>query len=187
MSTLAEMRHRSIRVPRYEGEQETASHEAGHAVAAVVLRRRVAYVTIIAEGGDNGHLGLCTLGDVPTLRQFLDGTVELSDTARKRAEREMERAAIVTAAGPAATFRFRGGAEVWDDPGLLADRDALTAVAAWAAGTSEGASILVDKWHARATEIVREHWADVCSVSEALMRERVLSGSQVRSLMGIGK
>jgi hypothetical protein len=182
MSELAEMRRRVVRIPRYVGEEETAHHEAGHAVAAVVLKRRISYVTIIAEGGDDGHLGLCRLGDLPTLREYLDGTTELADRARKQGERDLTRSAIISAAGPAATFRHRGGAEVWDDPGLIADRNATTGCAAWLAGSSDGASLLVDRWHAEATKIVQEHWTAVCSVAEELLRERVLSGQRVRQL-----
>jgi hypothetical protein len=147
----------------------------------------MAYVTIIAEGGDDGYLGLCRFTEVPATMKYLEGIAELSDRQRKRAELDIARDAIVTAAGPAATFRRRGGVEAWDEPGLIGDRNALTSIAIGMAGSSVGATCLLDKWHAEATELVHEHWPAVCAVAEALQSERVLSGRQVQRLLRLGR
>lgn len=180
MSDLADLRRRATHAPHHANEKETAHHEAGHAIAAVVLKRGICYVTILEEGGkNNGHLGRCVIHGLPSLEQFLDGTHGLSSKARKRAEYD---AAIITAAGPAATFQHRGGVEQWD-PGLLADRHEVSRFAARLAPTGDGMSLLLDRWHAEASEIVRDHWTAVCAVAEALHRERVLSGRQVQQLV----
>lgn len=68
-----------------------AHHEAGHAIAAVELKRTILYVSVQPSGDCPGH---CALGNMSTARKGL----------RRRIEREI----LILLSGPAAEAAFAG-------------------------------------------------------------------------------
>lgn len=75
----------------------TAYHEAGHAVVAYFLHRRVTGVTIIR---DKDTMGLCRLGKIPDIPLDWDSS--------HRVRMQLERDAMIDLAGNIAEYIFRG-------------------------------------------------------------------------------
>lgn len=180
MNVLQALRASRIQTPRYEGEAETAHHEAGHAVVAHSLGIPIEFATVMPSDVDESA-GLCRLRDRPFLARFLDEQSEFTDSQRKRAERELVSHAIVSLAGPMAHARFRGSPP--DEVAGSADIAAALELAIRLAGSSEQASALLTEWTIQANKIVEERWSEVTALATELQRERVLSGHQIRQVL----
>ena len=76
--------------------ERVAYHEAGHAVAAIALRRAVKLVSIVPRGDTNGR----------TVKQKLPSTFRPGHDART--SRFVERDIMISLAGPVAQEKFQG-------------------------------------------------------------------------------
>jgi ATP-dependent Zn protease len=144
-----------------------AFHEAGHAVAAYVLRRRINLVTIVGGDGHNGRVSL----------------TELAPRHLKRRERD----AIIGLAGVPAERRLLGGKH--DRRGFENDRlGVLELLEDIAVRRGENPELVLESRISDALEeakrIVNDHWPAVESLADQLLRRRTLSGRAARKLLG---
>jgi hypothetical protein len=152
----------------------TAYHEAGHAVAAVVLRKQFRHVVIgldvLSDGRRvNGHLKWVGSGSF---------NPELDTEVRTRFI--CKRTAVVEFAGPIAGARLLGRKR-W---GRGCDHDVL-----WAAKMINHISRTRDEARAhrkrlqdKAERLVTEHWLSINAVAHALLAKRRLSYREVRKI-----
>jgi ATP-dependent Zn protease len=143
-----------------------AFHEAGHAVAAYVLRRRINLVTIVGGDGHNGRVSL----------------TELAPRHLKRRERDV----VIGLAGVPAERRLLGGKH--DPRGFENDRlGVLKTLRDTAMRRGEDPELLLESRVQAALKeaksIVNEHWPAVESLADELLRRRTLSGRAVRKLL----
>jgi len=140
----------------------TAYHEAGHAVAALVLGRPVAWVSIRP---DRKYLGLCAFGK---------GVFRPS-------EDWVEREAIISLAGPAAEAGFTGE---MDWPAAARDYDYAFDLARGRGGDAKKADRLVKRWLAKADHLLGrgDTWEAVERIAAELVRVDEISGRAARHL-----
>jgi ATP-dependent Zn protease len=140
----------------------TAYHEAGHAVAALVLGRPVARVSIRP---DRKFLGVCT---------FDKGVVRPS-------EDWVEREAMIALAGPAAEAGFTGE---MDWAAAAHDHDYAFDLARARGGDGKKADRLVKRWLAKADHLLgrADAWAAVERIAAELIRRDEISGRAARHL-----
>jgi hypothetical protein len=155
--------------------KRVAYHEAGHAVACVLLRIPVVRVTIRP---DRRGLGAVRWGDVTRMR--IPGMRGVSGVARVRAIRE--RLAVMALAGPAAQGILVGHLAVWCCCG---DRRFAHRQLRPFSRTEEGCANHVLKLEARASKILRgaRVWAAVSDAAAALLESETLNSSQVRRIV----
>jgi hypothetical protein len=187
-------------------ERQTAHHEAGHAVAAAVLRARIAYVTIVPDQ-ELGTLGACHMPGV--LRREV---CPLSPDYGRMVKVEpdwwpgwrMRNEIVVLLAGPAAELRFRGrlpvrypGARALERVGSaggfasaegyeLVDGDAAPATdhaLSLAGCDGEQAGRILDEQWRRTRALITDRWGAVRAVAESLVAEQTLSGARVRRIV----
>lgn len=178
-----------------------AYHEAGHAVAAVLLRRAITYVSIVPTDECLGHVrhptGVAdpdrqsgdTFREQPPLEpEAIAGWWERSQRwavtyeARLALRRSRARADIaICLAGPRAEKRFSGR---WDNRGARHDRELTLALAdRLANGSSVTTKGILDQEDARADRILKENWPSVEAVADALLGKSQLSGREVRAIV----
>jgi hypothetical protein len=141
----------------------TAYHEAGHAVAALVLGRPVAWVSIRP---DRKYLGVCAFGK---------GVFRPS-------EDWVEREAVIALAGPAAEAGFTGE---MDWVGAAYDYDYAFGLARGRGGRDDKrADRLVKRWLAKADHLLGrgDTWDSVERIATELMRLEEISGRAARHL-----
>lgn len=145
-----------------ENREITAYHEAGHAVAALVLGRPVAWVSIRP---DRVFLGIC---------KFDKGVFRPS-------EDWIEREAIISLAGPAAEAGFTGE---MDWAGAARDYDYAFELARGRGGETKKADRLVKRWLAKADHLLGrgDTWDAVERIAAELMRLDEVSGRAARHL-----
>jgi hypothetical protein len=151
-------------IPGSEPDWNTAYHEAGHAVAAYLLGRRIKFATHEHPVG---------------------GCVELSDLAPNQSKRR-EKDVIVALAGTAAERRFRGGKHNRDgsESDFQAARDLVHDIA-----TRRGedpATVQRDRLQVAldaAKAIPETHWTAITALAKALVVRRTMSGAAVRRLL----
>ena len=155
--------------------KRVAYHEAGHAVACVLLRIPVVHVTIRP---DRWGLGAVRWGDVTRLR--VPGMRGVSGVARVRAIRE--RLAVMALAGPVAQGILVGHYAVWCCCG---DRRFAHRQLAPFSRTEEELANHVLNLESRASKILRgaRVWAAVERVADALLESETLNSSQVRKII----
>jgi hypothetical protein len=140
----------------------TAYHEAGHAVAALVLGRPVAWVSIRP---DRKYLGVCA---------FAKGVFRPS-------EDWVEREAVIALAGPAAEAGFTGQ---MDWTGAAHDYDYAFGLARGRGGDDKRADRLVKRWLAKADHLLGrgDTWDAVERIAAELVRLEEISGRAARHL-----
>lgn len=139
----------------------TAVHEAGHAVVALRLRRRVGDLSI-APFGD--ALGTCAIW-VPT------GGNPLDPTPRKM--RAIRDAVVICLAGSAAEIHGQEGTRnLWS-----ADDYEMAEKLAESVG---GSNALVRWGQVRACNLVERHWVEIEAVATELLKSTTLLGSTAR-------
>ncbi len=169
------MRARGCRASR-KGEPITltAYHEAGHAVAAVLLRCPVESITI-EPGEDSGCLGRCVLGDRPS---WLCPDTSGGSRARFYIERRM----MILLAGRVAESKHLGRPY---HEGSEGDEDKIARLAEVICG-SDGEDQKFIAWlHARTVNLlsVEEHWQAVERVVAELLERKTLKGAAVRRVV----
>jgi ATP-dependent Zn protease len=145
-----------------DSREITAYHEAGHAVAAMVLGRPVAWVSIRP---DRIFLGQCAFGK---------GVIRPS-------EDWVEREAIIALAGPAAEAGFTGEMN-W--PAAARDHDYAFSLARGRGGDDKRADRLVKRWLAKADHLLGrgQTWDAVERIAAELVRLEEISGRAARHL-----
>jgi ATP-dependent Zn protease len=147
-------------------EERTAFHEAGHAVAAHVLRRKIEFVTI-AKG--EGRAGLARLSDI-----------------RPNQWTRRERDIVVAFAGPFAEIRKYGQAKaagVDDDLQYIRSEIDLVARARNPIASAEDVERLRTELSQRGQALVDSHWTEIEAVAFALLKYETLSGAVVKRLL----
>lgn len=153
------------RVPR----RSVAIHEAGHAVAAIAVRRGVHGATIVPEAEIDGRVRTARFGN--TFRPDID--------LPPGHQRLLEAAILVLMAGHEAERidgrRGRRGDTI----------DLITAanLAAHACGSDEEIEALMELQRVRAHNILRLRWNAVLAVAGALLAEKSVSGPRIRALV----
>jgi hypothetical protein len=140
----------------------TAFHEAGHAVAALVLGRPVAWVSIQP---DRKYLGVCA---------FDKGVF-------RRSEDWVEREGVIALAGVAAEAGFTGELD-W--AGAAHDRDYALRLARGRNGDDRKAERLVKRWLSKADHLLGrgDAWEAVERIAQELVRKDEISGRAARHL-----
>jgi hypothetical protein len=147
---------------------KVAYHEAGHAVASILLRRALKYVTIVPEHG--------SLGATANGRLCRSGYGE-DDRAFHIIEREI----LILFSGAAAERRYSGRN---NRRGAGADFEMARELAL---RIYEGGRI-VEKYLAYQVELAERfignpvHWVQVEAVAAALVKHRTLSGRRARTI-----
>ena len=145
-----------------------AYHEAGHAVAAVLLGLPVYGATIMrGKAHDVRHQN-------PLLRGMLD---ELHNVTAHTKDL-MERLAIVALAGPRAQ-RQHDARSYWRYHGA-ADYNTADGLAMRVAQDSVGARLLLKYWQWNADGLVRVRWPEIASVGAALLVRGTLMPTDIR-------
>jgi hypothetical protein len=149
----------------------TASHEAGHAVAAVALRRAVKGVSIVPDGASNGRLVNRQLPD--TFRPDVNNDV--------RTRWFVEREIMVFLAGGVALEKFQGHRRaLGDGEDLRYAKD----LASFVCGDMEEIGAYVAWLHARTKLLLNQpwNWRAVGDLAEALLEHKELSGRAARRI-----
>ena len=166
-------------VSRESFRTRTAYHEAGHAVAAVLLGIGVSSITI-----------------VPDVREMSSGMTEYRDTLDTTDTDRVDRYAVAFLAGPVAEARFTPEPIDWeakddyiDAVGCVAGiTDRMTLVwgdptdlreAIERAGAEERMRGLVEL----AEGLVEKHWTQVETVAHALLEANTLEGDEAERLI----
>jgi hypothetical protein len=192
-----ELQSRSQRKAR----KKVAYHEAGHAVAAVVLGRAIIHVSIVPTGEWLGHIrhpkGIAdpSFQSVVSLRERPPLEIKAkaawlkrfqrrvrTDGARLALRRRRARAEIaIRLAGSRAEKIFSGR---WDNWGARHDREhALDLADLLANDSSVTSKGILDREDARADRILKENWPSVEAVADALLGKSQLSGREVRAIV----
>ncbi len=169
-------------------ERFAAYHEAGHAVAAVVLKLPLERVSIVPS---NDSLGECSLEATPKCVQ--DGARSPTGSPEyNKMWQYTENRTVFSFAGPIAEGRAKGRAKGKDI--TLA---ALSKTSDWECEVCsedfESLAFVRDKAQSELEELLGDkaynlvydsnNWAGVEAVAEALLEEKELSGSKVRKLV----
>ena len=142
----------------------TAYHEAGHAVAALVLGRPVSWVSIRP---DRKYLGVCAF----------------AKAVFRPSEDWVEREAVIALAGPAAEAGFTGELD-W--AGAAHDYDYAFDLARGRGGDEKRADRLVKRWLAKADHLLGrgDTWDAVERIAAELVRLEEISGRAARHSFG---
>ena len=138
-----------------------AHHEAGHAVAALVLHIPVKRISIVPDG-----------------RQGVAGHVYLG---KCRSVDAMHRQGTVALAGEAAQRRYNPRS-VRRDGGR--DRQAVVDFALdQTGGSGEQATLLAQLWELQARNLIESQWDTVQLVAKYLLRQSMLNAAQIRTIL----
>jgi ATP-dependent Zn protease len=160
-------------------QEETAHHEAGHAVAAVILRKQFRYVTIgfavLSDGRRTfGHMAWVPKGSFcPEL------------DSEKRTRFICERSAIIHFAGPIAGARFLGRKR-WGE-GCTHDLDWAAKMINHISRTRNESRANRKRLREQAEMLVSDHSIAIQAVACELLAKRRLSYQEVRRIMRKGK
>jgi Peptidase family M41 len=151
----------------------TAYHEAGHAVMAHLVHRRILTATIVPNP-DDGTLGHCACGPVPAFNPDRRWDSRTRHTA--------ERLIRIQLAGGLAEKVYTGR-HYWTQ----ADRDLRAAyqLAHYAMGEGKGLELYM-RWMRHDTEVIIRHpwnWLCIEAVAGALLEHRTLSGRALRAII----
>ena len=154
--------------------QRAAYHEAGHAVASYLVKRRLSYCTI-EPNPDNHTLGHC---EYRNLASFKPDAVL---TGRLR--NQIEKLIIVLLAGAVAeSLKF--GRPYWK--GSENDTTQAHDLAIYLCNEDKEAGAFIN-WLWQRTRNILEfgpHWAAVEAISEELMKSKYISERQTRKIIG---
>ncbi len=154
--------------------QRAAYHEAGHAVASYLVKRRLSYVTI--EPNSEKHtLGHCEYRNLAIFKP--DAVL----TGRLR--NQIEKLIIVLLAGAVAE-RLKFGRTYW----IGSENDTTQAhdLAIYLCNEDKEAGAFIN-WLWQRTRNILEfgpHWAAVEAISEELMKSKYISERQTRKIIG---
>ena len=165
------------RAKKMSPEEHTAFHEAGHAVASVVLSGKVGRVTIVEDSRQDSLGSTCTTSSLELARN-----IEGLKTSRSAAwilgtqiQRMVFALAGETAARRASGRKDKVGSD--DDYGHVAD------YALGIALDKVEANALI-AWLERRTDLlIKTHWKPIKALAAALLRQKTLTGKQAREIV----
>jgi hypothetical protein len=156
--------------------EDTAHHEAAHAVIAHYLGVRIKHVTIVAQADSRGHVAHHS----PLGRRLgvEGGQLVDSPRARERAEDEI----MVCLAGPLASRKF--GSRSWRATGS-SDFEIERAIFHQLAGEDVKYNALYSRllWR-RAELLVERRWKEIRTVASVLMEKSTISHDVLRATIG---
>jgi ATP-dependent Zn protease len=149
----------------------TAYHEAGHAVAHLLLGGAVRQVSIVPDAG-RARLGHCRRYHLPSFRPDIDN----GPKALPRVEREV----VAYFAGGIAEAHFRGR---HCRSGARRDMEAAFDLACRVCASDEEAEKFLAWLYVRAKGLItaERHWPAVEAVARELLARRTLSGAAARA------
>lgn len=149
----------------------TAYHEAGHAVAAVLLKRRFQMISILPDGESEGHVSLSGLGKVQS---------EVPVEARTR--RKLEREILIYLAGPTAEALGTGTRELLINH---TDLNEAVALADHLTTSPREADAYLHWLGLRAEALIRPPgpWAAVQTLATALLERQQLGYRRARQII----
>lgn len=150
-------------------ERVTAYHEAGHAVARFVLRRRIDRVSILPDDESRGHVQGYVLAK---LGQDWDYTL--------RDVQMLEDQILSALAGPAAEERLTGDV---DADGAVHDRTTAVDIAMHLEGGPEVVEPYLAYLDAKAHALVKTRWPMVEALAAELLERKQLSGPAARAIL----
>jgi len=162
--------------------ERTAYHEAGHAVAAYALRKRVSSVTIVPDT-ESGTLGLVIHGGLGRAVDRYSVGDRPGIQCDLRTERALERTIMIRCAGFIAEARFAGRRN-W--VGSRQDRLDVLDMAEIVTGADPAASSAYVAWlEQRAAWIVGcpPYWAAIQGLAAVLLERRELRGLAPRRVI----
>ncbi len=150
----------------------TAHHEAGHAVAAYIAKRRFKHVSIEAIDDDLGHV----------LYEAWSKDFRPDSEVGFREQRRIEGAVFTAYAGHAAEAIFTGR-ESWS--GSSTDRDNAFQLASYATGSEEERDAYLKLMWIRARQRLRKpsNWRAVEALANALLRDRRVGYRRAREII----
>jgi ATP-dependent Zn protease len=152
--------------------ESTAYHEAGHAVAAVVLGLKIGKrgVSIIPDKEND------TLGTTHVLRQLRENP----ECARSAGMQwRLERQAITCFAGDAAERKFNGGRRF----GGRQDYQRTAGLLAHVATSWEQHDARIEVARLGARDLVEANWSSIQAVAEELLRRKTLNAADLKAIV----
>jgi hypothetical protein len=150
-----------------------AIHEAGHAVAGVLLRRRFDYVTIVPDDDSLGHCAFPS--EFHRIQRMIEGGANKRDDARLRL-------CILTGlAGSAAEERAFGTHQLMDEH----DGETAVEIADLLVGGPDETGPFLDQAWSEVQDLWAQdtHWAAVVRVADVLRERKRLNYRTVRCLV----
>jgi ATP-dependent Zn protease len=153
-------------------ERCTAYHEAGHAVAAFYLHRKIRSVTICSDEGYSGNVRVRG-------RRRIEGTF---DDSTDKVFNDI----LILYAGQLAQNRFAPRSlrrwHVQTGHSSLLDHDQIVDLALTQTDEA-GVPLLLKFLKHQAENLVECRWDDIRAVAEALLKRKTLSGDEVRKII----
>jgi len=170
--------------------QGTAHHEAGHAVAGVLVGIRVEKVFIFADSPGDMYQGECVM-DASSITDL--SRARQDPRSRRWVQGQFRKEIISVFGSPVAETKFLG--ITLDADGLIEvparlkryrfghPQDINTtfdlAIRSWPRTSSDKRRDLLEE----TTILIEEHWRAVCLIAERLLEKRQLSGAEVQELL----
>jgi hypothetical protein len=156
-----------------ERKVETAYHEAGHAVACVVLGESFEYVSTIENDQSRGRCKWLLDGFHPDLLSYEDDGLE-----------RIELVIHCLWAGPLAAERYAGR---FDGVGATQDLGTIRELCNYLVGGPEELELVVDEYKQRTLDLLArpEMWANVAAVANGLLAKDELTHNDVRVICAL--
>ena len=160
--------------PKHTARERTAYHEAGHAVMAFYLHRRIVTVTIVADE-EQGSLGHVRYGQLPPT---FDPDVDTSI----KTERLIQREVLLCVAGNTAEWLLTGRNN-WT--GASDDRHKAVQIAGYLCGSNEEIGAYISWLMLRAASILHrpDLWAGVEGLAKALLERDTIGSREIPTII----
>jgi ATP-dependent Zn protease len=159
-------------------ERSTAFHEAGHAVAAVVLQKGFSYATIVPDKDKDtlGHVNYHRVG--LSMDEFRRQEFGIEQTINKR---KVEREVMISLAGDIAERCVNGGRF---HPGSTQDyHTAFDYADVLTFGNTPESEALVHRLFKVTEQLVKDHWTAVTQVAEELIELKTVKAARIRAIV----
>jgi ATP-dependent Zn protease len=156
-------------------EYYIAIHEAGHAVAAYILKKDFEYVTISPKDDSNGHI-LYYLNDWEKLKALIEGTsfeIKTQEEIRNLVENEI----IITYSGYTSELKYG----VDDKEGASSDFDKIKDIALFF--IEDITDTLCDDCYIKSQKLVEENWTSITNLATILMERKTLEYKEIDSIL----
>ena len=151
-------------------KEKTAYHEAGHTVAAYLLRRKFKYVSLEANEGSLGHM---------VLRGINKLEVQIEDASIRP---ELERDIMILAAGDAAEMIFSEPCTWW---GSKKDIHDAVNLASYVTGSNEETEAYLKWLFLRIRNKLKQpmHWVATIALAEELLKKQRIGYMAARKII----